>query len=373
MENLLVSIVSFKKLYVGDFVKEKFELEGIECFITDEGFEIKDDNIPKGYKLKVGLNDTEKAIKVLLQVHKEYDLDKIRQDSSLIKDKKKILIPVDISDYQINVLEYAFGIAGKTDAEVKLLYVYKDPTQEVPVKYTTSWQEHERIEAVETYDKAQSNLLKFRNKLKQQIDKKILENTKMHFMFLKGRPENVIVAVCKRYKPDLVIMGPKGKDEKKSAFMGSVTTDVIENTKFPILTIPKSAKYKGLDLINIMYATDFNEADNTSLNRLLEIVAPYNTKIHCIHIDIENDPLIQGKVDELNQLFKKEYSDYNIQCKLFESSDLIKGFEDFTKNNNIDIISFSSPRQTLFYKIFHPNKLKKMVSTSKIPMLVFPV
>ncbi len=90
MENLLVSIASFKKLHIGDFVKEKFELEGIECFLTDEGFEITDDNVPKGFKLKVGLGlkDTEKAIKILLQIHKEYDLDKIKQDSSLIKDKK---------------------------------------------------------------------------------------------------------------------------------------------------------------------------------------------------------------------------------------------------------------------------------------------
>ena len=196
---------------------------------------------------------------------------------------------------------------------------------------------------------------------------------KMHFALLKGNPEDVIVALCKRYKPDLIIMGPKGKDEKKSAFIGSVTTKVIEHTNFPALTIPKSAIYQGAKKINIMYATDFNEADNSSLNKLLDIVSPFDTEIRCIHIDIENDPLKQGKVDEINQSLKKEYSKCNIQCKLFESRDVIKGFEDFIEENNIDLISFSSPRRTLFYKIFHPNNLKKMVSTSKIPMLVFPV
>lgn len=29
-------------------------------------------------------------------------------------------------------------------------------------------------------------------------------------------------------------------------------------------------------------------------------------KIHCIHIDIKNDPLKQGEVDELNQFIKKD-------------------------------------------------------------------
>ena len=141
MENLLVPIASFKKLHVGGFVKEKFELEGIDCFLTDEGFETTEDSIPKGFKLKVSLNDTEKAINVLLQVHKEYDLDKIRQDSS-IKDKKKILVPVDIYGYSLNAFEYAFGMAEKTNAEIKLLYVYKDPAQSGPVKHTTSWEKN---------------------------------------------------------------------------------------------------------------------------------------------------------------------------------------------------------------------------------------
>ena len=216
-------------------------------------------------------------------------------------------------------------------------------------------------------------MLEFSNNLKKHIPVENLLKVKIHYSLLKGRPENVIVNISERYKPDLIIMGPKGKGEKKGAFIGSVTTKVIEHTKFPVLTIPKSATYQMLGLINIMYATDFNEVDNTSLNKLLDIVSPFDTKIHCIHIDIENDPLKQGKVDELNQFLKKEYSKYNIQCKLFESSDVIKGFEDFIGKNNIDWISFSNPRRTLFYKIFHPNKLKKMVSTSKIPMLVFPV
>ncbi|MBI9069861.1 MAG: universal stress protein [Salinivirgaceae bacterium] len=372
MENPLITISTFEKLEVGCFVKEKFEFEGIECFLTDEGIEITKSNKPQGIKLKVRANDSERAIRMLLQIHKEYDLDKIRQSSN-IEEKKKILVPIDISDYSINAFKFALEIAKKTDAEVKILYVYEDPTQNKPVKYTASWEKHEKIELAEAYDKAQSNLLKVSDDLKEQIDKEMLKKIKMHFALLKGKPEDVIVALCKRYKPDLVIMEPKRKDEKKSSFIGSVTSKVIERTEFPVLLFPKSATYQVPELINIMYATDFNEADNSSLNKLLDIVKPFNTNFHCIHIDIENDPLIFGKVDVLNQLLKKEYSKYNIQCKLFESSDVIKGLEDFIKKNNIDWISFSSPKRTLFDKIFNPNKLKALVSTSKIPMLIFPV
>lgn len=372
MVDPLITILTFEKLEVGCFVKEKIEFEGIECFLTDEGIEITESYIPQGIKLKVRANDSEKAIRMILEIHKEYDLNKIMESGS-IKEKKKILVPVDISEYSLNACEYAFGIAEKTDAEIKFLYVYKDTTQDGPFKHTTSWEAHEKIKCAEEYNKAQASLLKFSDDLKEQIGKEKFEKIKMHFALLKGKPEDVIVALCKRYKPDLIIMRPKGEYEKKSAYVGRVTTKVIEQTKFPILTIPKYAKFQGLGLINIMYATDFNEADNSSLNKLLDIVSPFDTKIHCIHIDVENNPLKHDKVDELNQLLKKEYSKHNIQCKLFESSDEIKGFKDFVEKNNIDWISYSNPRRNLFYKIFYPNKLKEMVSTSKIPMLIFPL
>lgn len=372
MTNSLVSLASFKKLHVAAFIKEKLITDGIECFLTDEGFETNKEHAPKGFKLKVHASDTEAAVKVLLKVHKEYDIDKIRKESE-IKDKKKILVPVDLGNHAMNIFEYAFGIAAKTGAEVKILHVYKDPTQHGPIKHTTSWEKHEKIDLYEAHNEAQNQLLKFREKLRSHINTDIIRKTKLHFSLLRGRPDTVIASVCKRYKPDLVVMGPKSKDEKKSAFIGSVTTSVIEHTKYPVLTIPKTAKFKGLDLINIMYATDFFEADNTSLNKLLDIVSPYQTKIHCIHLDVNSDPLKQAKVDELNEVLAREYSSQSIKCKLLESTDIIKGFDNFIKENNIDLLSFSSPRRTLFYKIFHENTLKKLVTSSMVPMLIFPV
>ncbi|MCK4360954.1 MAG: universal stress protein [Bacteroidales bacterium] len=372
MENLLVTIVTFKKLHVACFVKEKFEFEGIECFLTDEGFKTTNSNIPQGIKLKVRANETEKAIRVLLQIHKEYDLDKIEQDSS-VKDMKKILVPIDFSEYSINACKFAVGIAEKINAEINFLYVYNDPSETGSQRHTTSWEKHAKYVSEEAFSKAQNSLLEFGNNLKKQIPVENLLKAKIHYSLLKGRPENVIVNISEKYKPDVVIMGPKGKDEKKSVFIGSVTTKVIDNTRFPVLTIPKSATCQDIKKINIMYATNFNEADNSSLNKLLKIMSPFDKEIHCIHIDIHNDPYKQNKVDKLNQLLTKEYSEHKIVCKVFKSSNIIKGFDEFIEKNNIDIISFSKPKRSLFYKLFHPSNFEKLVSTEKIPMLIFPV
>jgi len=239
MENQLVTIASFTKLQVGGFVKEKFEFEGIECFLTDEGFKITNEYVPRGLKLKVRVNDTERAVNVLLKIHKEHDLYKI-DVSTAIKDKMKILVPVDLSEYSLNACKYAFGIAEKTSAEIKLLYVYEDPSQNGPVKHTTSWESHIRLDLEEAYNNAQKKLIDFSNDLKKLIPAENQKKAKWHYALLKGIPENVIVALSKRYKPDIILMAPRDKAEKKGMFAGSVTTKVIENTNFPVLTVRKS-------------------------------------------------------------------------------------------------------------------------------------
>ena len=122
-----------------------------------------------------------------------------------------------------------------------------------------------------------------------------------------------------------------------------------------------------------MYATNFNDSDNTSLNTLLKILCTFETKIHCIHIEAESDSFSKEKMNELNEMLENNYSDKNIQCDLFEHKDLLRGFEDFIKAKEINILSFSSPKRNIIYKIFNTNKLKKMVSASKIPMLIFRV
>src|SRR5665648_573505 len=95
MNSQLITIMKFTKLYAVRFVKEKLESEGIECFLTDEGFDSSGEGLSLRWNLKVRPNDVEQMVKILLQINKEYDLAGIEEDST-IKYFKKILVPVDL-------------------------------------------------------------------------------------------------------------------------------------------------------------------------------------------------------------------------------------------------------------------------------------
>lgn len=372
MENQLITLLRITTPNLGSFVKNKLESHGIEVFFTNEGLSVSDKYNPDEVLLKVKAKHTEEAIEILLRIHKDYDLDKVKEDESFAE-LKKILVPVKLSNDCIELCRYAMSLAQKTNAEVKLLYVYADPTFNEPERHTASWEKHVRMELQEAFNKAQLKLVNFSRDLRKHIPKELFDTVKIHYRMLKGTPVNVITDACKRYHPDVILMGTKIKRKENGEFHGKTLLKVIENTHYPVLAIPVSATFKGKEKINVMYATNFYDADNSSLNKLLDILKAFDKKIHCVHIDLNDDPNHQKKVDELNKMLEKNYSEHNIKCVLFESDNIVSGFDKYVQANDIDIISITKVRHSALYKMFHTDISVRLIATENIPILIFPV
>ncbi|NOR75673.1 MAG: hypothetical protein GQ525_10985 [Draconibacterium sp.] len=372
MENQLVTILRIARPQLGSFVKNRFEAEGIECFFTNEGITLGSEYNPDEVLLKVKLNQSEEAVKILLQIHKDYDLDKIKEDVSYQK-LKKILVPVKLIDDCIDISIYAMKLAKKINAEIKLLYVYPNPIVIENVKHTASWEKHVKLELLEAHNKAEIKLVEFSDTLKRQIPKDLFEAVQVHYRMLKGTPVNVITDACKRYEPDLILMGITQSLKKSSDFLEKTILNVIDRSDYPVLAVPCSVISKEISTTRIMYATDFYEEENYSLNKLLKILQPLQKEIYCVHIDLKFDQQHRRKVAELNRMLTEEYSDQNIHCELFESKNITQGFYDFVDKNSIDLISFSKIKRSAFYKMFHSSHLDKLVSSDKVPVLIFPV
>ncbi len=372
MENQLVTILRITKPAVGSFIKNKFESEGIECFFTNEGLALGSTYNPDEVILKVKETKSESAIKLLLQIHKEFDLGSISEDRKY-KKKRKILVAVNVGKNAYDQCIFALKLAKIIRAEVKLMYVYEDPRVNEQVKHTVSWEKYVKLELKEAHQKAQSKLVDFSIELTRLIHKKQLDTVPLHYRMLKGKPENVIVDAGQRYEPDLIIIGTTKNAESNGKYQGKTISKIVENTNLPVLIVPPKADFVENEELQVMYATDFYESDNSSMNKLLDLLRPFNKKIFCVHIDLDEDSQHQQKVDALNEMLSREYSAYNVKCILFKSDSLVGGFEQFAVKNNINLISMSKIKRSVFYKFFHSNMVERIISIEKYPILFFSV
>jgi len=350
------------------FFKFKLNLEGINAYIIESNKESKNKQVP--LQVQVCSIDVEKAVNVFCKIKSSTDFLNIEKNK---KNKKRLLVPIDFSDYSKTACLFAFSVAKSIDAEIKILHVYNDPfADSAYFNNRISYEKFSKSVLTEVEQMVKTNMLRFIDDLEKELKQYDFDNIKYHYNLKKGKPEHQIVKLSEQYKPYLIILGTKGAGQMPNDIIGSVTLKVIENTKVPILAIPEKWKFKTLDLLEILYATDFHDSDFTAFNKLLEILKPFRTKFDCVHIEFdESNPWKEMQMFKLESFLGQNYSDHEIKCHIIKHNNLIEGIQEFVNIKGIDIISFTSPKRNIFQKLIMPNNLRKMIFQSTIPLLIF--
>lgn len=371
MENYVI-IANFQNPKEAYYLKFKLNLEGIESYLLGSEFENEQKRGEHSGPLKVQVNaqDVEKSIKVLIKVYDELKTSPVEEN---INGLKRILVPIDFSKNSFTACLFAFSLAKSLGAEIKLLHVYQDPFIDSGyVNTRISSEKYERNILFEIEEMARRNIVAFVQVIQTELEKLGLKDVRFHYNLLKGKPENQIVEISELFNPYMIVLGTQGSGKVPNDIIGSVTTKVIENTKVPILAIPENWQFKNLDKLNILYATDFDDSDFSAFNNLLEILKPFSVHFDCIHIESnEKKPWKEMQMFKLESRLSKDYPNVPLKCHLINHSNLLKGIQEFVDKEGIDIISFTSPKRSILYKIVFPNNLKKMIYQSKIPMLIF--
>jgi nucleotide-binding universal stress UspA family protein len=371
MDNLVI-IATCQEPKEAYYLKHRLELEGIAVMLqgTEHEKTIEKKTNIGPLKVQVLSSDVEKVLQVLNKLQCEI---KTNQAEDNIKELKRILVPIDFSKNSLTACLFAFSLAKSLYAEIQLLHVYNDPFIDSGYLNTRiAFEKYEGNVLYEIEDMARRNIVAFVQALQSDLQKYHLSDVGFHYNLLKGKPENEIIAMSNIFDPFMIVVGTQGAGKMPGDIIGSVANKVIERTIVPILAIPENWNYKSFEKINILYATDFQDYDINAFNTLIEILKPFNANFDCVHIETnETQPWQEMQMFKLESQLNKNQPNIAIKCHLIPGKNLLKGIQEFVDKNNIDIISFTSPKRGILYKLFFPNNLKKMVYQSKIPLLIF--
>ncbi len=146
--------------------------------------------------------------------------------------------------------------------------------------------------------------------------------------------------------------------------------DVIRKTKCPGWIIPPKMSYRPY--IKILYATDYNEADITTLKRLVALTKMFSPEITALHItdspNFEKKTMQKGFKDVVAQetnynkiVVKTEKEDKSIEERINHTAINIKA----------DLIVLLKENKGFIEKIFTSSSTKKVIKKAKLPVLVY--
>lgn len=152
---------------------------------------------------------------------------------------RKILCPVDFSDYSSHALRYAVALARQHDADLFVYHSIPDLTQAI------SYVEGNYIQTV-------SDLLTTRAdaKLTEYVSERVPESVRTTCTIGEGNPPEAILATCRRESIDLVVMGTHGYSSEDRFFLGSVTHKVLHKATIPVMVVRGTADQIPLEREN---------------------------------------------------------------------------------------------------------------------------
>lgn len=343
--------------------------KGIECRL--EKSEFLDSGSEEQLKIRVKLDDLEKALAVTKEIDKKFGAEVIDvpiEDISI----KKILIPVIFKDYSLNGAYYTLQIADKLGATIHLIHTYFNPFNN-PVTYTEDLSTSGYFDTnVQNIEKETSQKMKnLTEDLKAECKDHGYGNLSIEYTLTGGNLLQQLKSKIIEDSPDLLVLGTRGKDKKSDDLMGTFSSKVIKELNVPVLTIPEGAEVLSWDPVNILYITKFDNTDFTALHRLISLMAPFNPKVHVAHIEDEEDSGIKREISKIKDYFSSNYENVKIEIERIHGKEKISSLQETITKNNIDLISINIHKTRFFNKLFSKRLDERILFHTNIPVMVF--
>ncbi|WP_461633677.1 universal stress protein [Labilibaculum euxinus] len=355
-------------------LKTRLESEGVECFLKN--INLIQSVVGGGVKLRIKAQDLAKALEIIEELELSYAQEDFEKSFPRKKiDVNRILVPVDFSDFSPRLCEYAMNIAKKFNADILLFHTYfASAIETIPFSdsYTYNATVVEVLSEVEKNAKARIKELYYDIRNKLELEK--VEGIEVDYALSGGTASSEILNICNTYQPDLVIMGSRGESAGTTNLLGSVVSNVIEESKVPILILSDQGENISIDHIdNIMYATNFDKADFRAIANLKFITKPYDMKIHCVHFnDVDDENVMEEhQMKVLRKYLDKTLGDSNVNCSIIQIEEKMKGIEEYVQKNDIGMIAILARKHNLLERLFFGQMSRKLFIKTHIPILVF--
>ena len=216
---------------------------------------------------------------------------------------KRILCPIDFSDYSRHALDHAVAMARWYDSTITLLHVrpvapvaaYGSEASILPSVILPPADRDERLAAMKRFaDEAGSDL---------PIQCETCE----------GNPAAEILARAKAMPSDLIVMGTHGRSGFERLVLGSVTEKVLRKAACPVLSVPSHVKdavpAPTVLFKDILCAIDFSDCSTNALNYAMSLAQEADARLTVLHV-IELLPELAPGRDEAIQVWPANVTEY---------------------------------------------------------------
>ena len=274
---------------------------------------------------------------------------------------KKILVPVDFSEYSENALKVASEIVKKQNAEIVAVHM-------LGLSEAVITKEDNSMEGMFFLKLTQKRFAEF-------LDKDYLEGLTIHQTVKNYQVFSEIDDVAKEHNADLIVMGSHGSSGLSEVFVGSNTEKVVRTASVPVLVIKEDTSFNAS---NAVFACDFHLESLEVFKRITAFFKALDIKVNLMYVNIPGESYYSTEeieqrivnflihLHEDNTILPEDiaiYSDYTVE----------KGVFNYAKKVKADIIGIPTHGRKGLAHFFSGSISEDIVNHSKLPVLTVKI
>lgn len=357
-------------------VKSLLESEGINVILQNVNLEQPE--VASGVRLRIAENNLPLALRII----ENPDLFGGTHNALSAKTNANIhniVVPIDFSDYSYLAAKIAVRIAAAHKVDLTFLHAYIDPHISSNLQLSDNLTyEIASADAVEQLiDSANGEMAKFERRIKDEMKSGALPVVRFSHVISEGVPEDAIISYAKDNTPYLVVMGTRSASTKEKDMIGSVTAEVLDESRFSVLTIPENLNIPDYSAPkNILFFSNLDQEDILAMDTLYRYFAYSHSRVTIVHIPnrhsfIEKDA--NPAAFALSDYCAKKFDQYTFENIPMSPKNAIVELEKMQKKRNFDLIVVPNRRKNVLTRMFNPGIAHRLLFHADIPMLVIPV
>lgn len=154
---------------------------------------------------------------------------------------KRVLCPVDLSEFSLEALKLAVNVAEASAATLDILHVIHNPFDELYMTALTQT-DPALIDAYADESKRRAKIMRVTEEhaevlLKQFCHEIVKQHPKVRYHIRQGDPFEAIVDGMEDFLTDLVVLATHGRTGLKRLVIGNVAEKVVRHAPCPVLTV----------------------------------------------------------------------------------------------------------------------------------------
>lgn len=349
-------------------LKSQLEQAGITSVLHNVN--LSEPVVSAGVRVRIREKDLPKALTVVESEH--------TAPPSGVSPQKgmRVLIPVDFSDYSVNSCIVGFEYAHRYHGSVLLLHAYMNAERKFSLPFGSDRYERGGDDDSTLRAKALLAMKDFRAKLEKMVIDGTLANVVFETAVREGVPEQCVLNLAEEVSAQLIVMGTAGASQRERAALGSVTAEVLDACKFPIMAIPKDVEASRLARVkNVVFFSNLIQDDLLSFDLFSHLLEVGEMKVSIVPVIERRSNLkyTQEAKQQVMNYCKEHYPQCKFQmCDMPLNGDLDE-FRKFASENNIDLILIPNKKTNIFARLFNPSIAHRVLFSCDTPLLAVPI